>query len=85
MTLSELATLALATLDAQRKYFKSRRREDLIESKRMEKELRKASVEVLGKHRATICGKLVQMIFHDGIGRCTLTEGHEGKCYSQMS
>jgi hypothetical protein len=43
VTLPELATLALATLDAQQKYFKTRSRDDLIASKQLEKELRQAA------------------------------------------
>jgi hypothetical protein len=49
VTLPELATLALAVLDAQQKYFKSRSRDDLIESKRLEKELREKSLTALAQ------------------------------------
>lgn len=35
-----LARLAIDVLDAQKRYFKTRAKDDLIESKRLEKELR---------------------------------------------
>ena len=47
-TAEALARLVIAMLDQQRKYFKYRTLKDLIESKRLEGELRKAAEEVLG-------------------------------------
>ena len=52
MTLPELATLALAVLDAQQKYFKSRSRDDLIASKQLENELLNVSRRILREQGA---------------------------------
>ena len=43
----DLAKLALETLDQQQRYFKSRRQEDLVRSKALEKELRSRANKAL--------------------------------------
>lgn len=43
----ELATLALDVLDAQQRYFKTREKDDLIASKKLEKRLREMASNVL--------------------------------------
>lgn len=50
-SLVELAVLTIAVLDAQRVYFSSRRQKDLIECKKLEKDLRAAASEVLERHK----------------------------------
>jgi hypothetical protein len=45
--LCELCELVLQVLDAQKKYFKSRDREDLIASKQLEAKLRNVAVGIL--------------------------------------
>lgn len=51
MTRFDLALLALQVLDAQRRYFKSRSRDDLIASKQLEAELRRQAEAVLEEVR----------------------------------
>jgi hypothetical protein len=48
MTILEFCAKAIAMLNAQEKYFKTRDRADLIASKKLEKELRRECEEVLG-------------------------------------
>ena len=47
MNATELAALAVATLNAQQRYFKDRRQEDLIASKALEQKLRHESEAIL--------------------------------------
>lgn len=42
-----LARLALRVLDAQKQYFKTRAKDDLIASKQLEKELRQLAQQIL--------------------------------------
>jgi hypothetical protein len=49
MTARELAALVLHVLDAQQKYFKTRAKDDLIASARLEKELRTAAQAILAE------------------------------------
>lgn len=47
MTARELAELVIQVLDAQKKYFRTRKREDMIASMELEKKLREAANECL--------------------------------------
>jgi len=51
-----LARLAYAVREAQRRYFKTRSREDLVESKRLERQLDGLLAELLGKDTAMLPG-----------------------------
>ncbi len=68
MTLSGfgLAELVIEVLDAQKKYFKTRDRDDLIASKQLETKLRREALDILGElpeaERKKLAGEMVDSL-----------------------
>lgn len=47
MTIKELAALAIEVLDAQKKYFRTRQKDDLFASKVLESKLKLAALSII--------------------------------------